>query len=167
MDRHYERTVIIAVPPEEVFARMDDPSQLSSHMSRSSWMMGGGHMDMTTDAGRGRHVGSRIRLRGRVLGLDLALEEIVTEREPPRRKAWETIGAPELLVIGSYRMGFDIEPHGSGSLLRLFIDYDLPKRRRWLGHLLGPMYAKWCVDQMSKGARASGATAPRAASPIG
>ncbi|MDP2370566.1 hypothetical protein [Rhodoferax sp.] len=41
------------------------------------------------DEGRGQKVGSRIRLSGRVPGVELSVEEIVTERNPPRRKVWE------------------------------------------------------------------------------
>ena len=41
---------------------------------------------------------------GPVFGLPLSLEEAVTERVPPRRKVWETIGRPKLL-LRNYRMG--------------------------------------------------------------
>jgi hypothetical protein len=74
---------------------------------------------------------------------------------PPRHKAWETVGNPTLLVIGNYRLGFDIASRGNSSDLRVFIDYDLPPspKLRWLGNLLGPIYAKWCVGQMARSAR--------------
>jgi hypothetical protein len=115
-------------------------------------------MQITTDTLGGRALGSRIRIRGRVLGLDLSAEEIVTVHEPPRRKAWETIDGVRLLVIGSYRMGFEIAPsetrsdaaEGILSTLRVFIDYDLPGSgiSLWLGRLLGSWYARWCTNQM-------------------
>ena len=44
-------------------------------------------------------------MNGRILGLKLSLDEVVTERDPPARKVWETVGVPRLLVIGPYRMG--------------------------------------------------------------
>ena len=107
---------------------------------------------MTTelDEGRGRQVGSRIRLAGRVFGVELSVEEIVTERSPPLRKVWETIGTPRLLVIGHYRMGFELAAQGSSSMLRVFIDYALPQRAPvwWLGRLLGRQYARWCTQRM-------------------
>jgi hypothetical protein len=81
-------------------------------MSESSWMMAGGRMETKLDASRGQAVGSRIGMSGRVLGIDLEVEEVVTERNPPRRKVWETTGAPKLLVIDHYRMGFEIVPEG-------------------------------------------------------
>lgn len=67
-----------------------------------------------------------IRLSGRVLGMALSVEEAGIEHEPPRRKAWQTMATPQLLVIGPYWMGFAIASHRSGSELTLFIDDALP-----------------------------------------
>jgi hypothetical protein len=119
-------------------------------MTRSSWMMGGGRMSIEFDEARGQRVGSRIRLSGKVFGIELSLDQIVTERNPPDRKVWETIGAPKLLVIGRYRMGFEITAQVDNSLLGVFIDYRLPDAppARWLGYLFGGYYAKWCTHRM-------------------
>lgn len=146
----HERSAFIRAPVEAVFAYVDDPTRLSSHMNQSSWRMGGGRMAMALDAGQGQTVGSRIRLSGRVLGMELAVEEKVTERSPPYRKVWKTTGSPKLIVIGQYRMGFEVTPEGSGSRLDVFIDYALPERApvRWLGYLFGGYYARWCTQQM-------------------
>ena len=107
-------------------------------------------MQIVLDADRGRKVGSRLRLAGRVFGVQLSVEETVTERDPPRRKVWETTGSPRLLVIGHYRMGFDLSPRGSDTSLRVFIDYALPAKApaRWLGRLFGGFYARWCTQRM-------------------
>ena len=107
-------------------------------------------METELDEGRGQKVGSRIRLSGRVFGVALSVEEIVVERDPPHRKVWATTGAPKLLVIGHYRMGFELSPQGNGSMLRVFIEYALPARglARWLGRLFGRYYARWCTQQM-------------------
>ncbi len=51
---------------------------------------------------------ARIRITGRMLGVKLAADEVVSERVPLLRKTWETSGEPRLLVIGSCRMGFTI-----------------------------------------------------------
>lgn len=151
---HYEESIQIPAPPKKVFDYVDDHSRFSSHMSKSSWMMGGGKMDVQTDEGKGQKVGSHIRLSGKVLGLKLFLDEVVTQRHSPRRKVWQTVGSPKLLVIGSYQMGLEIIPQNYKSILKVFIDYDLPKgKTRWLGYLFGGMYAKWCVRQMINGAR--------------
>src|SRR5262249_8204884 len=137
-------------PVDRVFAHVDDHTRLSTHMNQSSWKMGGGRMAIELDAGRGQHVGAHIRLTGRVFGMKLAVEEIVTERMPPHPKVWEAIGSPNLLVIGHYRMGFEITPEGQASRLRVFIDYAMPERApaRWLGRLFGRYYARWCTQQM-------------------
>ena len=151
---HRERSQFVAATPSQVFDFVDDHSRLSSHMEKSSWMMGGGRMSIETDDAKGQAVGSHIRMGGRVFGLRIFLDEVVIRRDPPHHKAWETVGPPKLLVIGPYRMGFDIRPSKGGSDVRVFIDYDLPSGlvTRWLGRLFGNWYAKWCVDQMLNGA---------------
>ena len=148
LSHHHESSASIACQAGEVYAYLDDHARLASHMSESSWMTGGMRMEISFDSGRGQSVGSLIRLRGRVLGVELFVEETVTERDPPRRKVWETIGTPKLLVIGQYRMGFQLTPQVVGSLLRVYIDYALPERARWLGYIFGGSYAKWCTRKM-------------------
>jgi hypothetical protein len=111
-------------------------------------------MTLESDAGQGKEVGSRLRLHGIVCGLRLSMEEAVVERTPPYRKFWETIGEPRLLVIGRYRMGFEIEALGSSSRLTVFIEYDRPSASatRWLGVLFGGRYARWCTERMANDA---------------
>ena len=147
---HFEASAFIAAPPDIVFAYVDDPARLSSHMSQSSWMMAGSRMEIELDTDRGQTVGSRIRLRGKVFGVTLSVDEVVTARVPPYRKAWQTIGSPSLLVIGHYRMGFEIVLKEDGSLLRVYIDYSLPgdAPARWLGWWFGSFYARWCTQRM-------------------
>ena len=139
-----ESEAFVHASVDRVFAHIDDHSRLSSHMSKGSWKMGGGQMNMELDEGRGQEIGSRIRLAGRVFGVELSVDEIVTEHSPPYRKVWETTGAPNLLVIGHYRMGFELLPQRNGSMLRVFIEYALPERvpARWLGRLFGLYYAR-------------------------
>jgi hypothetical protein len=93
-------------------------------------------------------------LSGRVFGVRLFLDEVVTRRNPPFDKVWETVGSPRLLVIRAYRMGVQITPENGRSRLRVFIDYDLPTgwATYWLGLLFGGVYANWCVAQMLAGA---------------
>lgn len=153
MTTHYEKTLGIPASPEQLFAYIDDHRRFSSHMSKSSWMMGGGHMDVSTDEAHGQKVGSHIRLQGTAFGISISLDEVVTRYEPPLAKTWETIGTPNLLIIGQYSMGVEIQPQGNNSLLRVFIDYDMPTTNRWLGELFSGPYAAWCVRQMLQGAR--------------
>lgn len=155
MLRHYEESTLIPAPAEEIFAYVDDHTNFSSHMNKSSWMMGGGSMKTDTDEGKGQKVGSHIRMSGRVFGINLFLDEVVTQHEPPYRKEWQTVGDLNLLVIDHYKLGFEIEPENNGSKFKVHIDYKLPKptNTHWLGVLFGKMYAKWCVSQMIKGSR--------------
>lgn len=120
--------------------------------------MGWGRMELRMDDAAGREVGSRISLAGRVLGVRLSLDEVVTVREPPVRKSWETSGMPRLLVIGPYRMGFTITPVTADEVtLTVSIEYSLPDRgvSRILGRIFGHWYARWCTRRMVGDAQAA------------
>lgn len=154
--RHYEMSVDVPAPVGAVFDHVDDFTRLADHMEKSSAMMMGGRMAYQFDTVKGRAPGSVIRMTGSVFGLALAAEEVVTVREPPRRKTWETRGATRLLVIGGYRMGFEVDAAGSGaSRLRVFIDYGPPGGTigRFAGVFFGPLYARWCVRRMARDAQ--------------
>ena len=149
-------TVQVRAPPGDVFAFLDEHARLTSHMGKRSLAMGGGSMAVEFDEGRGKVVGSKLRLVGTAFGIRLGVEEVVIERVPPHRKSWETVGEPRLLVIGPYRMGFIIENLGQTSQVTVFIDYELPRRApwRWLGKMLGRAYARWCTERMAGDAAA-------------
>jgi hypothetical protein len=138
------------VPIHAAFEYLDDFKKLSAHMERPSAMMLGSHMSIVTDEADGRAVGSRVTMRGTVLGLPLSLEEVVVERQPPHRKAWQTVNT-RLLIIGDYRLGFELEPRSAGCELRVFVDYDWPRGAiaRCAAALLAKAYARWCVQQMA------------------
>jgi hypothetical protein len=148
---HHRSEVDVDADAHSVFAHLDDHRRLAGHMEKPSLMMAGATMRVETDALQGQAVGSLIRVTGRVLGVNLAVEEMVIERIPPMRKTWETRGEPRLLVIGSYRMGFTISPQGDRSRLVVFIDYQLPPRgfARALALLFGRAYAAWCTRRMA------------------
>lgn len=154
--RHFERDTVINANAESIFEYADDHNNFSSHMNKSSWMMGGGSMKTETDEGKGRKLDSHIKMSGKVFGVNLFLDEVIVKHDPPRRKAWETIGKVNLLIIDQYKLGFEITPSDNASNLNVYIDYDLPKSgiTRLLGYLLGGMYAKWCVNQMLNGVEA-------------
>jgi hypothetical protein len=141
----------VAAAPGRLFEHLDDHTRLAIHMERRSMMMMGGRMAYTFDGAKGRAVGSVIRMGGSFLGIPLGVEEAIIERDPPRRKVWETVGRSRLLVIGAYRMGFEIEPRGDRSGLRVFIDYSHPASPtgRVFGGLFAGSYARWCVRRMA------------------
>ena len=153
--RHEEYAGDVRASQAEVFSSLDDQVRLSAHMKKRSWKMGWGKMDIVLDAQGGRAVGSHIKLQGRVFGLVLSLDEVVTLREPPYRKRWETVGQPRLLVIGAYAMGFEISPGPIAARVRVAIDYDLPREGlpRILGLLFGKSYARWCTRKMVRDAQ--------------
>lgn len=148
--RYYEASRALPVSPDALFAHLDDQTRLGAHMETSSAMMGGGRMTFAFDAERGMAVGSRIHRGGSAFGLTLSVDEVVTVREPPRRKAWRTIGKPRLLIIGGYEMGFEIADVLDGCELTVRIDYWLPRGSvgALLGRLFSGFYARWCVGRM-------------------
>lgn len=162
MTRHRQASVQVAATPERLFAHLDDQTRLAAHMARPSMMMGGGRMTYDFDERRGQAVGSHIRMGGRAFGLELFVDEVVTERIPPRRKVWRTVGRPRLIIIGDYEMGFEATPAPDGCALRVWIDYELaPAGPGRLVPALADAYARWCVERMASDARRTfGAVAP-------
>lgn len=151
---HEESTVTVPAPAGRVFAHLDDHARLAGHMNQRSWRMGWGKLETVMDDAHGRAVGSRIAMHGRVFGIRVDLDEVVTRREPPLAKTWETVGEPRLIVIGAYQMGFRIQSQGETSRLVVWIDYDWPSRglSRLLGRAFGAAYARWCTRQMTRDA---------------
>ena len=49
-----------------------------------------------------------------MMGLAVHVEEVITERVPPARKIWETVGAQRMIIIQDYRLGFEIASAASG-----------------------------------------------------
>jgi len=147
-ERHAEDTVPIPGTIADVFAVIDDPMRISSHMSRRSWTMAGSTMSTVVDDRGGQALGSQIRMTGRILGIPIGLEQVITLREPPSRKQWATQGVPKLIVIGPYAITVELEPVGGATSLRVAIDYDLPAKGRWLGLFFGRAYADWCLRQI-------------------
>jgi hypothetical protein len=146
---HHETHAVLRTSVQTAFEHLDDFRKLSAHMERPSAMMLGSRMEIFTDDSGGRAVGSRVRMSGKVMGMSLSLEEVVVQREPPLRKAWETIDA-HLLVIDQYRLGFELERRGEACHLRVFINYDWPRRAlgRLGAALFAKSYARWCTRQM-------------------
>lgn len=151
---HFESDVELNVGADAIFSYLDDHRRLSAHMTQRSWIMAWSRMVIELDAAEGRAVGAKVRLRGRVLGIFLSVDEIVTERCPPLRKVWGTTVRPQLLVIGRYKMGYEITPKTQSSRLRVFINYALPDGpiSYWLGRLFGNFYARWCTQRMTNDA---------------
>src|SRR3989304_8576924 len=119
---HYQEAALIQASPNDAFNFIDDHNAFSSHMNKSSWMMGGGKMETQVDEGNGQKVGSHIRMSGKAFGINLSRDEVETEHTPPHRKVWQTVGSPKLLVIGNYQLGIELAPNNGESNLKVFID---------------------------------------------
>jgi hypothetical protein len=140
---HCETVESVQASPTALFAHLDRHDRASGKMKRS-WLPGT-WMHIDVDERIGGSIGTHMRITGRVLGVPVSAEEVVTLHEPPFRKTWTTVGDVRLLIVGSYRMGFSIEPHGSSSRLRVFMDYRLPEQVAWrlIGILLCGTFARW------------------------
>ena len=149
---HAEKSAALAIDPAKLFNALDDHRRLTEHMAKTSLTMGGGKMRLETDEHGGRVVGSIMRATGTAFGVGISVTEMVVERDPPRRKVWRTTETPDLIVIGDYRMGFDIKPADRGVSLTIWIDFAPSSRHRLLSRLLGKAYARWCVDHMLESA---------------
>ncbi|MBB3545108.1 MULTISPECIES: hypothetical protein [unclassified Rhizobium] len=61
----------LLAPPQQVFAFLDDPTVVEAHLQKRSLMMLGATMRYDVDAGNGQVVGSIVKMRGKVLGMEL------------------------------------------------------------------------------------------------
>lgn len=157
MDYPYRlaRSATLSGTANEVFTRLDDPARLGRHMTKPSAMMLGGRMYYVLGPEQGRQVAARIDIRGSFLGLRIWADQVVVVHDPPESKVWKTLPGERLLAIGPYQLGFTIRTVVENELeLQVFIDYDLPSGLfgRFLGTLLGGLYARWCVASILKDA---------------
>ncbi len=106
LPHHEESSALVSASPQRVFSLIDDHERLSSHMSQSSWRMGGGRMKTMLDERRGQSVGSHIRVGGRVLGLELSLDEVVGSARTANPESVGNRGLPQASGHGSVPDGF-------------------------------------------------------------
>jgi hypothetical protein len=95
-----------------------------------------------------------LRRGGQLPGLPLRVDEIIDTYEPGRKKSWRSVGVPRLLVLGRYRMGFEVCPRADETDVLVYVEWDpLPG---WRGALLrgaARRYAAWFVDSAVRGAQ--------------
>ena len=151
-ERHYESSGVVAAGPEVVFDLIDDHRTFYAHVLKLARLLGG-RMTLEMDDGGGKAVGSRIRLFGRFLGRSLSLEEVITRRDAPHDKTWQTVGLPNFLVLGEYRFRMHVEPDGRSARLTIAMDYDSPAGAGWLKRRVSDFYARLCAAEMVKSAQ--------------
>lgn len=151
-EKHYEESIFIPAPVQAVFDYADNHANYYSHVIKFA-RIAGGRMDLQMDERNGQSVGSHIRLSGKVLGKSLSLEEVVTRREPPHTKTWETVGIPNFLIVGQYQYNVQIEPQANGSRLSVSFDFSPPQASGWLRLWFSRVYSRLCAREMVKVAR--------------
>jgi hypothetical protein len=152
---HYETSGLLNSIANDAFNYLDDHNKLSSHMNKSSWMMMGSRMFTEFDVDCGKKVGSKINMKGKMIGIPLLVNEEITERDLPIKKTWETRGPQRLVILEQYRMGFILKPVSTSvTQLTVFIDYSIPVFgfKHILAILFAKFYAKWCTESIYKDA---------------
>lgn len=155
MTRSLRETVEIHAPPEAVFAHVDDLRNVGWHMRERAMALMGSRLDLEQLSDNATGIGARYRWHGRIAGLTVDLTEVVTEWVPNRRKTWETIGNPRIVLMSHYRMRLTVSPLDHGTLLAFDIQYDPPRSfwGRMLGWLLADWYSRWCFRRMCRDAK--------------
>jgi hypothetical protein len=151
------KTIAIEVPPNEVFAQLDNFSKTGMHMSESSMMMMGSKLSLEQVSTNAVGPGATYRWYGKMLGMTIDFKQAVTTWEPPQRKAWETEPEAKIIIMRWYRMGFELKPLDNGTEVMLFINY-LPPRQWYfqvLSALFAPWYCNWCLNSMLQDTQAA------------
>lgn len=144
------KSVVIHATPEQVFTQMDDLSKTGMHMRESSMMMMGSKLNLEQLSPNASGVGAKYRWYGKMMGMTIDFNEMVTKWEPPILKEWETIGDAQIIIMRWYRMWFEIAPFEDGTNAKLSISYLPPKSwyYRVLSFLFAPWYCNWCLNNM-------------------
>ena len=95
-------------------------------------------------------IGAKYGWYGKMMGMAIDFSEVVTKWEPPKRKEWQTIGDAQIIIMRWYKMGFEIIPSESGTIVKLSISYLPPKAwyYRLLSFLFVRWYCDWCLNNM-------------------
>jgi hypothetical protein len=135
---------------EKVFACIDDLGVAGMHMTKSSMPMMGGKMDVEFLTAYKSGLHTRYRWTGKVLWWELDFTVEVTKWIKGKEKTWETIGPAKMIIYSWFQMNLKVEQGLHESIAYLSISYNKPKGifNRILCVLVGPWYAKWCLDNM-------------------
>lgn len=150
MTKTLKKKIQIRAPVEKVFAFMDDLAKTGMHMSERSMMMMGSKLKLEHTSGPEKGEGAVFRWSGKVAGLPVDFTEAVFRWKENEEKIWETVGSPQMIILGWYRMRLSTKPGGEGTSVSLEIEYAPPKgffyRLLYLG--LAGWYANWCLSKM-------------------
>ena len=144
------KNILIHSTPEKVFAQMDDFSKTGMHMTESSMMMMGSKLKLEQLSTNAIGVGASYRWYGKMMGMIMDFSETVTKWQPPKLKAWETVGEAKIIIMSWYRMWFEIMPAENGTIAKLSISYLPPKQWYYkiLSFFFARLYCNWCLNNM-------------------
>lgn len=154
---HFSQTIQINKKVAQVFAYIDDIHNTGWHMEKSSMPMMGSKMTVETISEQKSGLGATYRWTGKVMGLRIDFTETITRWVKNKERVWQTIGDPQIIIMGNYVMGFFLKPILESTQLTFEIDYELPKPLFWslVGRLLSPWYSRWCLSNMCNDAKAT------------
>ncbi|NOJ26945.1 MAG: hypothetical protein DA330_02905 [Nitrososphaera sp.] len=103
--------VEILVPPEKVFAHMDDINNVGWHMSAESSMpMMGSSLKLEVIEDK-KGVCATYRWKGSVMGITIDIKETVTKWTRNKEKTWQTVEKPKMIVMSDYTNALFADPH--------------------------------------------------------
>ena len=129
---------------------MDDFSKTGIHMSERSMMMMGSKLKLKQLSTNAAGAGANYRWYGKMIGMAIDFNQIVTKWHPPKLKEWETIGEAKIIIMSWYRMWFEITPANNGTNTKISISYLPPKELFYkiLSFFFANWYCNWCLNNM-------------------
>lgn len=148
--RTYSNSIFIKASQAKVFSHMNNLANTGMHMMKDSAAMMGSRLALEQLSDNKTGLNSKFRWYGKTMGLSMDFTVRVTKWIDNEEKVWETIGAARMIILSWYRMYLKLSSKNDGTLVKLGIDYNLPKNLFWriIGALLAPLYASWCVNNM-------------------
>jgi hypothetical protein len=144
------RSTLIPAESEKVFSFMDDYSKTGMHMTESSTMMMGSKLQLEQLSPNATGIGATYRWFGKMMGMTIDFTQTVSKWVQGVEKEWKTNGDVKIIIMGWYRMFWNLKPVEGGTLATIGIDYSAP--REWyfkvLSFLFGGMYSRWCLNSM-------------------
>jgi hypothetical protein len=106
----WKDSILIHAPPDEVFAYVDDPSELPTWLANM--------VEVRDVIGTG--LGQQYEYTYKMAGLLLRGENVVIEHVPNERGLHQVIGTISAL------WDYSVEPHKEGTVLNIEVEYSIP-----------------------------------------
>jgi ligand-binding SRPBCC domain-containing protein len=106
----WKDSILIHAPPDQVFAYVDDPSELPTWLPNM--------IEVRNVIGTG--LGQQYEYTYKMAGLLLRGQNIIIEHTPNER------GLHQVLGMISALWDYSVEPHGEGTVLNIEVEYSIP-----------------------------------------